>query len=464
VVRRFLHAGALSIPFGVLMFFAAAAVAAAPEYRGVQLHSLWTDASFADMPKELDLAAEAESNVVRLDVSWASLEWSGRGQYNAAYRSRLDEFMAQASSRGLRVIATLWTTPCWASSAPDSVKQNCSGPWWDREVQFYPPSDPRDYGAAARWMTSRYGKTLAALEVWNEPNIDFWWKTADGPAAYAELLNAAYPAAKQGNASVPVLAGSIAGPNRSYLEELYAQGIVGNYDGLAIHPYNEGRAPDDGWVAAIESLREAQQQAGDSAPLWFTEFGWPTTQVSESDQARYLMRSYQLMCNMDFVKAAVVYGLRDTGTDPYNIFENFGIVRRDLSHKPAFDALRDADGQLCAVEPEPSTTTNDAQSAPPGIRLMAVRRAMRPGSRLRLRGRLLGAASGGTNGAPVEIELRTHGRWQKLTQTAVRRDGSFRFRIRVRKGTQSNRLHARAAVPRVGHSNRVSVRLRRPRA
>ena len=64
-----------------------------------------------------------------------------------------------------------------------------------------------------------------------------------------------------------MLAGSLAGADRPFLQKLYAAGIRGSYDGLAIHPYGEARAGTR-WIHA------AQVAAGDRTPLWITEFGW----------------------------------------------------------------------------------------------------------------------------------------------------------------------------------------------
>jgi hypothetical protein len=314
--------------------------AAAPPLAGVQLHALWSDRTPADVARELDLARGAGANVVRVDVGWASLEPAGKGQLSAWYVKRLDGFMDGASARGLKVIATVFGTPCWASTAPESRRQGCEGAWWDRDVSYYPPADPADYGAIARWMTSRYGARLAALEVWNEPNLGGgrFWHSPRPAADYARLLRAAYPAAKAGDADVPVLAASLAGADRSFLSRLYAAGIRGSYDGLAIHPYGESRA-------GTRSIHAAQVAAGDRTPLWITEFGWTSCRgsgscVSERRQADNTARAFGVFARMPYVRAATAYDLREDGTDPSEAEDNFGLVNQDFSPKPAYAAVR----------------------------------------------------------------------------------------------------------------------------
>jgi hypothetical protein len=224
-------------------------------------------------------------------------------------------------------------------------------------VQNYPPANAADYGDAARFITSRYGAGLAALEVWNEPNLERFLVAPDPAGAYAELLRAAYPAAKAGNPNVPVIAGAIAAADRPFLDDLYARGIKGYYDGVSIHPYNEWRDPYDRWkdqwkqytfLPGIEWIHAAQVAAGDNTPLWITEFGWDTCVgvsnwcVDEAHQADYSVKAWQILNTLSYVGGATMYELRDEGTDPGYFEGNWGLVHEDFSPKPAFFAVQAA--------------------------------------------------------------------------------------------------------------------------
>lgn len=311
-------------------------------YRGVQLHSLSGDSN-VDMDRDLDASRAAGSNVVRADVSWASLEENAKGQFARGYRDRLDRLIDGAKARGMKVIATLWSTPCWASSAPETVKQGCAPGWWNRDVGSYPPRNNADYADISRWMTARYGTKLAALELWNEPNhpLGQFWKATDKAAAYAAMVKAAYPAAKAGNAEVPVLAGALLGSDRTFLTALYAAGMKGFYDGFAVHPY-----ADRGFMQ-LKLFRSAQQAAADSAPVWATEFGWPTGtssswHVSETRQASNIKQAFADLHRLSYVRGATLYNLRDTQANLEDPEANFGVLRHHYSPKPSFEALKDA--------------------------------------------------------------------------------------------------------------------------
>jgi hypothetical protein len=329
--------------------------------RGTALHSLWPDTTRAEVERELDLAAEAGSTAVRVDVTWGSLELEGRGRWSKDYVARMDRFMKGAGARRLKVIATLWSSPCWASSAPPDRKRNCRGDWWQRDVGHYPPKRAADYADAAQYLAGRYRSRLAALEVWNEPNLEApygdTWTTRDKAGDYVALLEATYPAVKRVAPAVPVLAGAMSMADRPFLDELYAQGLHGVQDGISVHPYNEWRAPEDRWMErwreytflpGLEWIREAQVQAGEAANgVWITEFGWtsargPRWGVSEQRQADYTVRAFALLDGLDFVRAATVYNLRAKGIDPTDREAGYGLVRRDFSPKPAYLALKHA--------------------------------------------------------------------------------------------------------------------------
>jgi hypothetical protein len=322
---------------------AAPAASARVPLRGVVLHSLWAQFSDRDMIRDLNAARSAGANLVRVDVAWGSLEVRGKGQISQWYLGRMDRFVARARKRGMKVVMTLWASPCWASSAPAGVKAGCRSEWNQASV-VYPPSNPADYGDIARFITARYGTRLAGLEVWNEPNlgIDMFWKTGDKVGAYAALLRATYGRAKAGNRAVPVIGGALVRPDTSFLRALYAAGIKGYYDGLSIHPYGIQLSR-----ARLSAFRSTQRAAGDYAPLWVTEFGAPTSlgggwHVTERGQGAQIKRDFRTLDKISYVRGATLYALRDSGRDRFNFIENFGVLRYNFSAKRGWAALKKA--------------------------------------------------------------------------------------------------------------------------
>lgn len=326
---------ALLCAFMLVLGAGAAAAQAGPEYRGAQVHSLWSTVSAAEMTEELNALQNAGVNVLRVDVGWATLE-TAKGRYDSTYLAKLDALSAGASARGIKIIATLWQTPSWASSG---------GAWND------PPSNPADYGAFARFIAGRYGSELAAVEAWNEPEINEDLVAPNVAAVYVPMVKAFYTGAKEGDPSVPVLAGSLAYADISFLKELYADGIQGYYDGISVHPYADGAAPANtsvthSFLGGIESLHAAQLAAGDNTPEWVTEFGWPTGTSkganTEQQQAEYTEQAFALVNNLSYVQAATVYELRDMETNPADPEDNFGMLHQNFQPTPAYAALKAA--------------------------------------------------------------------------------------------------------------------------
>lgn len=296
---------------------------------------------------------------IRVDMGWDSLEADGKGRYSGWYVEKADAFFAQAQARGLKVVLTLWGTPCWASSAPESDKQGCTGSWWERRVTKYPPTRTSDYGDAVDYVIRRWGDRMHALEVWNEPNSYTFLYVYDQVTPYAAMLKAAYARTKAIRPAVQVLGGALAYADGAFLTRLYAEGAIrGHFDAISIHPYNDGRDPDERTVPeegrsrsfqlGTEWIREIMVARGDGARgLWLTEFGFPTCTsqyvwcVTEQEQAEYTVDGHRIArARWPFVKALLTYNLRNKGTDPAYFEDQMGLLWRDFSPKPAYDALR----------------------------------------------------------------------------------------------------------------------------
>lgn len=381
---------ATTLALGVTASSAAGTQTGGLQHYGAQLHLLWSANTQANVDRELDLLAATGANSARLDVSWSSLQISGRGIVSSSYTSRIDAVVAGARARGINLVLVLHTTPCWASSAPETLKQNCEGAYWDRGVTRYPPTDNADFAWAAAWVAERYSSRIAALELWNEPNLVIDGVTpliaVDQAATYAGMVKAAYPAVKRVAPALPVLAGAMSFADDVFLKALYAHGIRGHYDGISVHPYNEWRAPgaahDPRWykydyVLGLEAVRRAMTAAGDTSPVWVTEVGWTTCApgsdrwcVTREQQAAYTKDLVALTAaRFPWVRSLLIYNLRDKGTDASSTEDNFGLVTRDYTPKPALAALGQAfaalGGSTAPVAPTPTSSPTSTTSPTP---------------------------------------------------------------------------------------------------
>ena len=308
---------------------------------GLNIAGLDLGTTGAQLDRDLARARSLHAKVVRVDIPWSVMEPRGAAQLDPRALAFTDRLAAEATATGIKLIMLVESSPCWASSAPASVLSHCD-PRRSTQASAWPPSNPSDYGAFMAFLAQRYGSTLAALEVWNEPDQanQHYLAGPEKPQRYAGILRAAYPAIKAVAPSLPVLGGSLVGSNGVFLRALYKAGIKGYYDGLSVHYYNLT-------LASVRSIHEVQLANGDSTPLWLNEFGftscWPRYRsqqqqacVTSPVQATDLSSIVRSLARVPYVASAVVYKLQGSTA------EDFGVLSASGSHKPSFGALASA--------------------------------------------------------------------------------------------------------------------------
>jgi polysaccharide biosynthesis protein PslG len=316
----------------------ASAAQASTPLGGVNVAGVSGGLPLALADRDIARARALHARLVRVEVQWSALEPLGPGRVDPGAQAFLDRLVEDAAASGIRVIATADSTPCWATSAPAALVLKCVPGHWSR-ANAWPPRDPSAYAAFVASLAARYGRRLAAIEIWNEPDQsnEAYFAGPRKPQRYAAVLRAAYPAIKRVNPGVQVLAGSLVGSNGVFLRMLYAAGIKGYYDGLAVHFYE---LP----LGALRAIHETQLANGDTTPLWLDEFGWSScwprqrTQqeqgcVTAGVQAQNITNLYRSLARTPYVAADLLYKLQDSPQ------EDFGVLSAGGARKPAFAAL-----------------------------------------------------------------------------------------------------------------------------
>lgn len=265
-----------------------------------------------------------------------------------AYRQTVARYLAA----GVRSEIVLVGTPSWESGSGDPLV----------------PPDPAGFAAFAREVSSQL-PDVGAYEVWNEEDAAKWWHGQVDPTRYAQLLQATYPALKQGSGGADVLVGGLTGSDYPYLDALYANGAQGSFDGVDMHsdtacglvsPYSYLRDPDGrisrwSFLGYREILKTMDAHGDAGKPIWFTELGWSTSAavcdqgvwagrkaggVSEDQQAQYLAQAWHCLAAEPRVEGVFWFGLQDLGPDD-TPDHRFGLLRWDGSGKPAFATFAD---------------------------------------------------------------------------------------------------------------------------
>ncbi len=197
-----------------------------------------------------------------------------------------------------------------------------------------------------------------------------FWKPEPDPARYAQLAIASYAAIKAACPDAKVAFGSLAsfGPPNifntwNFLASALAAepNLCDSFDVLSLHPYTwlqEVSAEHDEWLdfestinsqtAMVAIARQMLADAGCAPkPIWFTEVGWPSYQLSEEKVALFAIRSF-LLTAMDGVEAWCWYTFWDReptneGIRPHeNYFGTFGWPGEDGTvrrAKPSWNAI-----------------------------------------------------------------------------------------------------------------------------
>ena len=239
---------------------------------------------------------------------------------------------------------------------------------------YYPPDDPADYAHwAAAAVTHLLGR-VGTFEIWNEENAGYrFWKPAADPAGYSKLFEAASASIRAACPACKVMLGAPvtlayptvpAGPQ--FLKDVLAARPL-HPDAAGVHPYMlypPCSAPEGGpnrcgiWTHPDETPVAEQitsvATAASSTP-YVTEIGWPSflpptkhDEVTPALQASWLLRAYLLSAQAGARSFCWWTWSDDARTGQFPPEGDFGLVKPDGSHKPAFDAYA---ALLAAVRP-----------------------------------------------------------------------------------------------------------------
>jgi hypothetical protein len=314
--------------------------------------------SAEDINTTLDAMQALGVQDVRIVVFWAGVEPS-QGVYDW---SQLDLIVNAAAARDMGILADLDSTPSWAV-VPGTPA--ISGP----------PADPSQFADFAGAVAARYAGKVSAYEVWNEPNSATFWSTGPDPAAYTELLQAAYPAIKTADPSALVIA-AVAAPVVSFsnltmdpvtfVSGMYEAGAHGYFDALSFHPYHytlpfsQGDSVANSPLEQLEGMRQLMVQYGDgSKQIWATEYGEPSSVAGAQNQAAFISDFLYAWADQSYTGPAFVFVTRDTGSSGTE--NTFGIYQTDWTAKPAAQVIEDWLAGTIPTEPPPPPVVGDLQ-------------------------------------------------------------------------------------------------------
>jgi hypothetical protein len=269
---------------------------------GVNIH--FTD----PRPGEMEMLAEGGFHWIRMDLTWARTERE-QGRYDF---SAYDRLLAALRPHQIRALFIL--------DYSNSLYEK------DRSV-----ATEEGRQAYARWAAAaaKHFRGHGILwEIWNEPNIQGFWRPEPNVEDYTAM---ALTAARAIRAVAPDEA--IIGPATStidleFLEGCFQAGLLEWWDAVSVHPYRRA-APE---TAAVEYHRLRQlidryAPADESIPIISGEWGYSAAWggFDPAEQGKLLPRQWLTNLSHD-IPVSIWYDWHDDGRDPHEPEHHFGTV------------------------------------------------------------------------------------------------------------------------------------------
>lgn len=287
-------------------------------------------------------AEQVGANAHRIFLDWRHAE-PARDRYDETNFARYTRLYRALEARGIRPLITIGLAPSWAWEPGTICTGDCR----------YPPARRYDgeWAEITREIVRRYPKA-AGIEIWNEPNIDLFWKHPD-PKRYVELLRIGHDAIKGTDPTMPVIGGALGNirtresghvPTGDFLRAAYRYGMASAMDALSLHSYPFGfdLGPSSLFGAPFEEVAAVLRKYGDEdRRLWVTEVGVSTSdprpqyRFDEEQQAAILLRVQRHLMAKPNVDAVFFHSLFDRPRYPaWSQEHGYGIVRAGEARKP----------------------------------------------------------------------------------------------------------------------------------
>lgn len=344
---------------------------------GIQAHLFGTNAGRAmQMTKQMGFTW-MKQQIRWGDTGDAIEEQKGNYQWGA-----VDAIIGEAEKLGISFLFSVLAAPAWARES--NADLNVVGP----------PSDPATYASFVGRLAERYcGRSLRAIEVWNEQNLHYEWGNRPlDPAEYMRLLKASSaeirrrcpdmlivsgaltPAANNGTPQSR--GGTAAIDDLDYLRSMLQQGLLDYVDAVGAHPSGYNVPPNIDWrnactaiqtsgnsfngacdnphrswsfLSTMQEYRAAVAQYDPSKPIWPTEFGWAAggsyrdayaDDNSYDEQAAWTVQAYRQMKEWGWVAAPILWNLNFRVVADRTERAQWGIINPDWSPLPAYNALK----------------------------------------------------------------------------------------------------------------------------
>jgi hypothetical protein len=323
-----------------------------------------------DLAKQMDRMVGSGVEKLRVSFNWADAQpyrsWS---EVPASQRFRFtnvggvptdfggtDEVVSAAAAHQLSVLPVVLIAPRWDGSP----KGNHVQPVHDKPYAQFLTALVKRYGPSGTFWSANPSLPfwpIRSWQIWNEPELSFYWDTPNFAPSYVRLLRAAHDAIKRVDPSATIVLGSLTNFAWKDLQSIYRiHGARRMFDAVGSNPYT---SKPSGVIRILTNVRRAMDGRGDrSKPLIATEVGWPSAlgktkqnfgfNTTERGEASKLSRLLPMLAsNRRRLGLSAFYYYTWLSTDQrgavswaFSGLFQFNSGQGTVSPKPAFDAFR----------------------------------------------------------------------------------------------------------------------------
>jgi polysaccharide biosynthesis protein PslG len=206
----------------------------------------------------------------KLGVKWARVQtgWSrcetAKGKYDFRW---LDAIVDALRNEGIQAWFNLsYGNKLYTPAAPDVAAVGCA-PVFTEEARA-------GWAAFVEAIAGHFADRVQCWEIWNEPNIEIFWRPQKPDAAgYVALVKATAARIRSRVSGATIVGGALACCDLGYLTACLKAGLAEHVDRISFHPYAPMPEEDEPFVAAVRKELAGRHSA---VQLWQGECGCPS--------------------------------------------------------------------------------------------------------------------------------------------------------------------------------------------
>ncbi|MDF3127673.1 hypothetical protein P0Y35_00545 [Kiritimatiellaeota bacterium B1221] len=209
------------------------------------------------------------------------------------------------AARNDRLNLVLSGTPEWAAISPERYQDGVKA----RRPRTVPPN-PEKFLEIVEWVVTNYGDKVEVYELWNEPDIQQFWRGS--LQEYIDFLAAVVPVIRANDPDAEILTGGLAHAEPDYVRAIQAQPFAKDLDLFAIHPY---AAESVSWDIVYGKVQGMLYATGEDLEIYCNESGfvwrdaeWFKSGWSEARQASALNIAIARLLHGDLAKLSTFHG------------------------------------------------------------------------------------------------------------------------------------------------------------